>query len=97
EMDSTSVNAFIDKARDLAATKFVESGFTKPEIELTVTSNDGKRVEKVSISQNGNDYFAKRENEPTVYALDAKTVEDLRQAAHDIKAASAAKSGAKKK
>lgn len=97
EMDSTSVNAFIDKARDLSATKFVDSGFTKPEIELTVTSNDGKRVEKVSISKNGNDYFAKRENEPAIYELDAKTVQDLQQAANDIKTAAAAKSGAKKK
>lgn len=97
EMDSTSVNAFIDKARDLSATKFVDSGFTQPEIQLTVTSNDGKRVEKVLISKSGKDYFAKRENEPTIYALDAKAVEDLEQAAKDIKPASAAKSGAQKK
>ena len=94
-MDSTSVNAFIDKVRDLAATKFVDTGFTTPELELTVTSNDGKRVEKVQISRNGNDYFAKRENEPAIYALDAKTVDDLRKAAGDIK--EEAKAGGKKK
>jgi len=97
QMDSTSVNAFIDKARDLSATKFVDTGFTTPEIEITVTSNNGKRVEKVLISKNGNNYFAKRENEPSIYQLDPKTVEDLRKAATDIKESTPTKAAAKKK
>ena len=46
-MDSISVQNLIDKLRDLAATKFVDSGFTTPTLELTVVSNDGKRTEKV--------------------------------------------------
>ena len=46
-MDSTTVQALIDKLRDLAATKFVDSGFTTPLVEITVVSNDGKRTEKV--------------------------------------------------
>jgi hypothetical protein len=95
-MDSTSVNAFIDKARDLSATKFADTGFTTPELELTVTSNDGKRVEKVQISKGGTSYFAKRENEPSVYELDAKTVDELRKAAGDIKE-DTSKPGEKKK
>ena len=49
-MDSTSVQEFIDKLRDLAAAKFVDSGFTTPALELTVVSNDGKRTEKVQIA-----------------------------------------------
>ncbi len=47
-MDSTSVQALIDKLRDLSASKFVESGFTTPQVEITVVSNDGKRTEKVA-------------------------------------------------
>jgi hypothetical protein len=43
-MDSISVQNLIDKLRDLAATKFVDSGFTKPALEVTITSNDGKRT-----------------------------------------------------
>ena len=34
EMDSTSVQAFLDKLRDLSASKFVDTGFTSPAIDL---------------------------------------------------------------
>ena len=40
--------------------------------EATVTSNDGKRVEKVTIRKQGTDYFAQREGEPSIYQLDAQ-------------------------
>ena len=87
QVDNTSLQNFVDKVRDLAATKFVDTGFTTPIFEVTVTSNNGKRVEKVSISKNGEDYFAKRENEPSIYQLDAKAAQDLISAAKDIKEA----------
>ena len=51
KMDGASVQAFIDKFRDLAATKFPESGFTNATIVMKVTSNDGKRVENISIAK----------------------------------------------
>lgn len=86
-MDSTSVQALVDKLRDLASIKFVESGFTTPAIEITVTSNDGKRVEKVLISKSGDSWFAKRENEPAIYELDGKAVEEIQRAAADVKEA----------
>jgi hypothetical protein len=87
QIDNTSLQNFVDKVRDLSATKFVDFGFTTPIFEVTVTSNNGKRVEKVSISKNGDDYFAKRENEPSIYQLDAKAAQDLINAAKDIKEA----------
>ncbi len=86
EMNPTSVQTLIDKLRDLSATKFVESGFTTPAMEITVTSNDGKRVEKVLIAQSGTNFVAKRENEPALYELDAKSVAELQKDAADIKA-----------
>jgi len=46
KMDSTSVQSFLDKLRDLSASKFVDSGFTTASTDITVTSNDGKRIEK---------------------------------------------------
>lgn len=85
QMDSVGVQSLIDKLRDLTSIKFVETGFTTPAIDLTVTSNDGKRVEKVSISKSGNSYFARRENEPAIYELDGKAVEELQRAAADVK------------
>ena len=56
-MDSTGVQALIDKLRDLSATKFVDSGFTTPELAITVVSNDGKRTEKVEIAAAGANFI----------------------------------------
>jgi hypothetical protein len=92
KMDNISVQSLLDKLRDLAASKFADSSaFGAQVADLTVTSNDGKRVEKVLISKEGNDYLAKRENEPALYTLDAKTVDDLSKAASDVKEAQPAK------
>ncbi|MGH9631038.1 MAG: DUF4340 domain-containing protein, partial [Bryobacteraceae bacterium] len=49
KMDATSVQALIDKLRDLSAAGFVSEGFTTPVLELTVTRDQGKRVEKVLV------------------------------------------------
>jgi hypothetical protein len=88
KLDSTSVQSLLDKLRDFSASKFVDfTAVATPSIDLTVTSNDSKRVEKVLISKQGSDYVAKRENEPSLYGLDAKTVDDLSKAASDVKEA----------
>jgi hypothetical protein len=86
-MDSTSIQAFIDKLRDLAATKFVDGGFTTPAIELTVVSNDGKRTEKVQISSAGDKFIARRQGEDALYQLEASAVKDLRDAAAGVTSA----------
>ncbi len=86
-MDNATVQTLIDKLRDLSATKFAEKGGGEPVFEATVTSNEGKRVEKVTIGKQGNQYFAKRENDPSIYELDPKAVEDLQKAAADVKEA----------
>src|SRR5579871_906282 len=87
-MDSTSVQAFIDKLRDISATKFVDAGFTTPVVEITAVSNDGKRTEHVQISGSGDKLIAKRVGEDSLYQLDAAAVKDLRDAA-DVKPAQA--------
>jgi hypothetical protein len=84
-MDPGSVQSFIDKLRDLAATKFVTSGFTTPELSITVTSNDGKRVEKAEFAKVTDGYIVRRENEPALYQLDAKAVDDMLGASKAIK------------
>jgi hypothetical protein len=87
KMDSMTAQAFIDKFRDLAATKFVDSGFTTPTIMMKVTSNDGKRVENISIAKNSDNYIARREGEPSLYQLDPKAVEELQKSAEGVKPA----------
>jgi len=96
-MDNTSVQNLIDKLRDLSATKFAEAGAGQQVFEATVTSNDSKRVEKVTIRKQGDKYFAQRENEPSIYELDAKAVDDLQKAASDVKEAAPPAPPAKKK
>ncbi|MBZ5604196.1 MAG: DUF4340 domain-containing protein, partial [Acidobacteriia bacterium] len=86
KMDGTSIQALIDKLRDLAATKFVDSGFTAPSLELTVVSNDGKRTEHVQIASNG---IAKRDGDASLYQLDPNVLNDIRSAAGDVKEAQA--------
>ena len=89
KLDAGSVDSLVSKLRDLQASKFVESGFTTPVIEMTVASNDSKRTEKVLISKSGGSYVAKRENEPSLYALDSSAVEELQKSAGEIKPAAA--------
>jgi hypothetical protein len=91
KMDATSVQSFLDKLRDLSAAKFIDTGsLGTPTINITVVSMDGKTTEKLLIAKQGADYIAQRENEPALYGLDTKTVDDLTQAASDVKPAPAA-------
>ena len=86
QMDSASVQSVVDKLRDLAATKFLDTAAAgTPVLEITVNSNNGKRVEKVSITKQGDTYLAKRENESSIYQLDSKAVEDLQKAVSSVK------------
>jgi len=91
KLDSSSVDNVIGDIRDLQAKKFADSGFGTPSLEISVTSNGGKRSENVEISKSGDGYIAKRQNEPALYILDAKPVEDLKKAGDDLKAAAPAK------
>ena len=85
KMDAASVEEFVGKLRDLAASKFVESGFASPTMQLSVTSEDGKRVDNVSIAKSGEGYIGKREGEPTLYYLDSSSIDALQKSADDIK------------
>jgi hypothetical protein len=87
KLDAGSAQSVVDKIRDLSASKFVDSGFAAPAIELTVTSNDGKRVEKVQISKHDTGYIARREGDASLYELDAPAITELEKAAEEMKVA----------
>lgn len=89
KMDESSVSTLVSDIRDLTATKFPDSGFTTSTLDVTVTSDTGKRVEKVLIAKNGDRYIAKRENEPALYEVSASAITDLQKAAADVKPAPA--------
>jgi hypothetical protein len=85
QVDATSVQSLIDKLRDLAAVKIQEYGFTTPVVEAAITSEGGKRSERVLISKTRDRYLAIRQGEPTVYELDANAVDEIQRAAADVK------------
>jgi hypothetical protein len=95
-VDATSVQVLVDKLRDLAATKFPASGFGTAVMDVVVSSNGGKRVEKVGFARLGADYVARRENEPALYQVSASAVEEIQKAAADVKPAQAPAAGQKK-
>ena len=92
--DTVSIQSLVDKLRDLSATKFVDSGFTSPALEVTVVSNAGKRTEKIQIAANG---LAKRDGDSTLYQLAANALDDLRSAANGVQPEQAAASSDRKK
>jgi hypothetical protein len=87
KMDENGTRELVGKIRNLTARKFVESGFTTAALDIAVTSDGGKRSEKLLISKNGERYVAKRENEPALYELDSSDVADLQKAAAELKPA----------
>jgi hypothetical protein len=89
KMDALSVQDLLRSVRTLTAAKFATSGFSGPAISLVVTSNDGKRVEKVDVAKGGSSYLAKRADGPTLYELNAKPIEELQKAAAGLKQAEA--------
>jgi hypothetical protein len=99
KLDADSVEQLVGTLRDLQASKSVDtesavnSGFGPPALEITITSNDGKRVEQVRISKaaHGQDYIAQRQNEPTLYQLDQSAVADLQNLAASAKLAATPK------
>src|SRR5260370_6558426 len=87
KMEAGAVSALVDRIRDLSASKFVDIGLTAPAMNLIVTSDRGKRVEKVLLSKSGDNYLAKRENEPALYELNASPVIELQKSAANLKPA----------
>lgn len=87
KMDGATVQTVISDLRDLAANKFPDSGFSAPTVQASVVSNSGKRTETVQFAKSGDHYIAKRADDPTLYELDASSVDALLKAAENVKPA----------
>jgi hypothetical protein len=88
KMDPDSVETLVSALRGLAAGKFVTSGFTRPDVAITVVSLNGKLVEKVELQKTKDGgAIAKREDGPTLYSLDADAVSPLWSAASGVRPA----------
>jgi Domain of unknown function (DUF4340) len=87
KLDTTGALLLVNAVRALSADKFPGSGFSSPAIEITVTAQDGKYVEKTSIAKSGDAYVAKHNDEALLYGLPAAPVSDLEKAAAGLKPA----------
>jgi ribosomal protein L12E/L44/L45/RPP1/RPP2 len=94
EMDSVGVQSLIDKLREASATKFLDSGFPAATFDATLTY--GNSAEKVLFAKSGDKTLARRDNEPTVYELEGKTLDELQKAVSDVKPAQPPKEAKKK-
>ena len=89
KMDANSVESLVSGLRDLAASKFATSGFTKPVVQVRVVFAAGKRVENVQIAKGqGREYLAQRTDDPSLYVVDGGAVESIEKAAQQIQPAS---------
>jgi hypothetical protein len=89
KMDGESVETVITVLRGMAASKFVDSGFTTPTMDITVTSDGGKQIEKVQLQKTGDGAIAKRDDGPSLYSLDSATINGLTDAIAGLKPAAA--------
>jgi hypothetical protein len=95
--DAGTIQAVIDKLRDLSATKFSEKMAGTQAITIGITAGDNHRYEKVTINKDGDAYDAQRDGEPaTVYVIDGKNIDDLQKAVSGIKQAAPAAPAKKK-
>jgi Domain of unknown function (DUF4340) len=85
--EAGSVQAVIDKLRDLAAAKFADKAAGTQTLTLAVTAGDNHRFEKVTINKDGASYDGQRDGEPAVYVIDSKDEDDLQKAIAGIKKA----------
>ncbi|MBL8226894.1 MAG: DUF4340 domain-containing protein [Bryobacterales bacterium] len=85
QMDSVSVQSFVDKLRDLSAVSFEEGGVSNPAIEIKLTAKEGKLVDHVLIAAVGTGAHAIRQGEPAIYVMGPGAIEDLKKAAGDVK------------
>jgi hypothetical protein len=81
DVDQTKIDNLIAAATGARATGFVDStaktGLDKPELTVTIKSDEGKREEKVAFARTGSDGFALRTGEPGAAKVDIAAIENI--------------------
>jgi hypothetical protein len=89
DADRTKVEDLISAATQARALEFADSApkgaLDSPELTVTITSDEGKRQEKVSFGRSGTQAFAAKAGEPGVVTLDAATLNSIENALGEIK------------
>jgi Domain of unknown function (DUF4340) len=89
DVDQAKVDDLIGAITQARASSFVDAppkgALDKPELTITIKSNEGKREEKVTIGRAGADVFASRAGEPGAAKLDVPALDAMVKALGEIK------------
>jgi len=89
DADQTKVDNLIAAVTQTRAASFVDapakSALDKADLTVTITSNDGKRQEKVTYVRTGSDVVAVRDGEPGAAKLDVPALDAMITALGEIK------------
>ena len=89
DLDPTTVENLISAITAARATGFVDSaaktGLDKPELVVTLTTDQGKRVEKTAFSRSGSDGYAARDGEPGAAKVESSTIDNIVKSLEGIK------------
>ncbi len=89
DVDQTTVDNLISAVTAAQATSFVDSaaktGLDKPELVIALTSDGGKRVQKVTLARSGTDGYGTREGEAGIAKVDAATIDNIIKSLEAIK------------
>jgi hypothetical protein len=85
QMDASSIQAVVDKLRDLSAGKFADKMAGTQAQTISVTSGDKNKLEKIVLNKAGEDYDVQRDGDPAVYVVSAASYGDLQKAITAIK------------
>ncbi len=89
DVDQTTVDNLISAVTAARATSYVDSapksGLDKPELTITLTSDEGKRVEKVSLSRSGAEGYGARDGEAGIAKVDTATIDNIVKSLDGIK------------
>jgi hypothetical protein len=89
DVDRTKVDALISAATSARATGFVEKStklsLDKPELTVTIKSEEGKKEERVVFGRGGQDGLAARSDMPDLAKIDAATLDNIVKALDALK------------
>jgi uncharacterized protein DUF4340 len=89
DVDQGKVDNLISAVTLVRASSFVDNtaktGLDKPELAVTVTSDQGKRQEKVTFGRSGSDAYASRGGEPGAAKIEASALDNITKALEELK------------
>ena len=89
DVDQTKVDNLIAAATQARASSFVDAApkgvLDKPELTMTIKSNEGKREEKLTFGRSGSDAYASRAGEPGAAKIEASGLDGIIKALEEIK------------